>query len=469
MKRFNVFFLSLALVLGLAAAATAQQATVNLKSNSSFAVLAGTTVTVTGGGTIGGNVGIFPGSAYVPGNPAVTVSGTVYPGGSIASQAEADLTTAFNDAAGRSVAPITVAGNIGGQTLASGLYKSTSSLAISSGNLTLDGGGNANAVWIFQIASTLTTTSGLKVILANGANAANIFWQVGTSATLGTTSVFQGNILAAVSISMLTGSTLSGRALAMSGAVSIDTGGGSSASIAVVPPVFNVSGIVNDASYVAPVVAGSIAGVFGSGLAIGQASSTSPTPLPTTLAQSSFVIGGRTAPLFFAMSTQVNMQIPWELAGQTQSSIVGTVNGVVSSAQNVVLAPFAPGIFSTDMTGAGQGAVLIAPTGQLAATGNAVPRGGYISIFCTGLGAVSNPPPTGSAALASPYSLTNTQPTVTIGGLTAAANYSGLAPGFVGLYQVNALVPLGVAPGSVVPVIIMMGSTTSNTVTIAVQ
>src|SRR5579871_1013113 len=225
MKRFNVFFLSLALVLGLAAAATAQQATVNLKSNSSFAVLAGTTVTVTGGGTIGGNVGIFPGSAYVPGNPAVTVSGTVYPGGSIASQAEADLTTAFNDAAGRSLAPVTLAGNIGGQTLAPGLYKSTSSLAISSGDLTLDGQGDANAVWIFQIASTLTTTSGRQVILTGGANAANIFWQVGTSATLGTTSVFHGNILAAVSVSVLTGATLDGRALAQTGAVTVDTGG----------------------------------------------------------------------------------------------------------------------------------------------------------------------------------------------------------------------------------------------------
>src|SRR5580658_8642673 len=167
MKNFSAFVVSLTLGVCLTVSAGAQQAPVNLGSDSTFAVLAGTTVTVTGAGTITGNVGIFPGTAYVAGTPAVTVNGTVYKGGPVASQAQADLTTAYNNAAGRTVAPITVSGNIGGQTLAPGLYKSTSSLAISSGNLTLDAQGNANAVWIFQIASTLTTTSGLKVILAN--------------------------------------------------------------------------------------------------------------------------------------------------------------------------------------------------------------------------------------------------------------------------------------------------------------
>src|SRR5580698_1317145 len=234
MKKFSVVSLTFGVCLT-AVTAMAQQAAVNLGSDTTFAVLGGTTVTVTGGGTITGNVGIYPGTAYVAGNPAVKVNGTIYAGGPVAAQAQADLTTAYNDAAGRTVAAITVSGNLGGQTLAPGLYKSTSSLAISSGNLTLDAQGNAAAVWIFQIASTLTTTSGLQVILANGANAANIFWQVGTSATIGTTCVFQGNILAGVSISLLTGSTISGRALAIGGAVTIDTGGGSSTTIPVAP------------------------------------------------------------------------------------------------------------------------------------------------------------------------------------------------------------------------------------------
>ena len=792
MKKFSAAVFPLALGFCLTVVtANAQQAPVNLRSASTFGAVAGTTITVTGAGTITGNVGIFPGTAFVAGTPPVTINGTVYAGGPVAAQAEADLTTAYNDAAGRSVAPITVSGNIGGLTLAPGLYKSTSSLAISSGNLTLDAGGNAGAVWIFQIASTLTTTSGRQVILAGGANAANIFWQVGSSATIGTTSVFQGNILASVSISMLTGSTLAGRALAIGGAVSIDTGGGTSATIPVAPtaptvtsavpangttgvpigsklsatfsigmnpstitastftvtqgttpvsgivtyagttatfapagtlislkpytatittaatdlagnrlagnyvwtfttgattdatpptvistvpasaatgvaigsklsatfskamnpatitastftltqgttpvsgavtyvgttatfapssnlvsvatytatlttgatdlsgnalagnyvwtfvtgsatdttpptvtstvpvngaqgvavwsgitatfskpmdpstivtatftlqqgatpvsgavtyngtaatfvpfsqlalgtvytatitngardlagnalasnyvwsfttgasgpppPAISLNGTVNDASYVAPVSAGSIAAVFGTNLAIGQASSILPTPLPNTLAQSSVTIGGQTAPLYLAAPGQVTLQVPWELAGQSQVSITVSVNGAVSNTETVPLAPFAPGIFTTNSTGAGQGAVLVAPTAQLAAPGTPASRNGYVSIFCTGLGAVTNQPATGASALSNPLSLTLTTPTVTIGGISAVVSYSGLAPGLAGLYQVNAIVPSGVSPGNTVPVVISVGNVTSNTVTIAVQ
>jgi uncharacterized protein (TIGR03437 family) len=472
MIRSSAIVLSHCLVISLTAlTAAAQQAPVNLGSDSSFALLAGTTVTVTGAGSITGNIGIFPGSAYVPGTPPVTVNGTVYPGGSVAAQAQADLTTAFNDAAGRSVDAITVSGNIGGSTLAPGLYKSTSSIAISSGDLTLDAQGDANAVWIFQIASTLTTTSGRQVILAGGANAANIFWQVGTSATIGTTSVFQGNILAAISISMLTGSTLTGRALAQGGAVSVDTGGGSSASLPTVAaggaPVTTMS--VISASYLAPVVAGSIAAVFGSNLSVGQSSPVLPIPLPTTLAESTITLGGQAAPLFFAMPAQVNLQVPWELAGQAQTMMTATVNGVSSVAQAVTLAPFNPGIFSLNAMGTGQGAILVAPTAQVAAVGTPVSRGGYIAIYCTGLGAVTNQPATGAAAPVSPLSVTVVKPTVTIGGVAAGVTFAGLAPGFVGLYQVNAAVPAGVSPGDAVPVVITMENTASNTVTIAVQ
>jgi hypothetical protein len=139
-----------------------------------------------------------------------------------ASAAEAALTTAYNDAAGRTVGAITEAGNLGGMTLTPGLYTSTSSLEISSGNLTLDAQGNANAVFIFQMASTLTVSPGLQVILSGGANPANIFWQVGSSATLDGSSVFEGSILAHTSISLLTGATLNGRALAEGGAVTLD-------------------------------------------------------------------------------------------------------------------------------------------------------------------------------------------------------------------------------------------------------
>jgi hypothetical protein len=208
---------------GFAAGALAGEAPVELGSAKSFAVLAGTRVTnVSGPGTaLQGDLGVWPGTE-VTGFPPGTVSGTIHAGDAAAAAAQADLTIAYNDAAGRSTAPIAVAGNLGGQTLPPGLYKSTSSLAISSGDLTLDAQGDPDAVWIFQIASTLTTTSGRQVILAGGAKASNIFWQVGTSATIGTTSVFKGNILAAISITMTTGATLDGKALAQTGAVSID-------------------------------------------------------------------------------------------------------------------------------------------------------------------------------------------------------------------------------------------------------
>ncbi len=198
--------------------ATAAQAPVTLGADAKFGVLAATTVTTVPTTMINGDLGVSPGNT-VTGSPIV--DGTLHLADPIAAQAQLDLTAAYNDAAGRTVGAISVAGNLGGQTLSPGLYKSTSSLEISSGDLTLDALGDANAVWIFQMASTLTTTSGRQVILSGGAQAANIFWQVGSSATLGTTSVFKGNILAFTSITMETGATLEGRALARNGAVAL--------------------------------------------------------------------------------------------------------------------------------------------------------------------------------------------------------------------------------------------------------
>jgi hypothetical protein len=144
---------------------------------------------------------------------------------SIAATAQGDLTTAFNNAAGAAGGAVLTA-DIGGQTLPAGVYKTTSaqpSLAIT-GILTLDGGGDPNATWIFQIVSTLTTAStNSQVNLINSASAHNVFWQVGTSATLGTSTTFAGTIMAQDSITLTTGATLNGRALARTGAVALDS------------------------------------------------------------------------------------------------------------------------------------------------------------------------------------------------------------------------------------------------------
>ena len=192
----------------------------NLGTAASFAVLAGSTVTNSGATVVTGDLGVSPGTA-VTGFPPGVLNGSMHAGDTAAAQAIADLTTAYNNLAGRTLGAILVAGNLGGQTLSPGLYKSTSSLEISSGDLTLDAGGNANAVFVFQMASTLTTTSGRAVILSGGAKASNIFWQVGSSATIGTTSAFKGSILADQSISLNTGASLDGRALARIGAVTL--------------------------------------------------------------------------------------------------------------------------------------------------------------------------------------------------------------------------------------------------------
>jgi Ice-binding-like len=216
----------------------AAEAPVALGRAGNFAVLAGSTVTSTGATIVNGNLGVSPGTA-VTGFPPGAVVGTIHAGDSVAADAQTDLTIAYNDAAGRSTAPVSVSGNLGGLTLTPGLFKSTSSLEISAGDLTLDGQGDPNAVFIFQIASTFITTSGRQVILAGGAQAANVFWQVGSSATIGTTSVVKGNILADQSITLQTGATLDGKALARIAAVTMDSnlingGGGSNSNQ---PPV----------------------------------------------------------------------------------------------------------------------------------------------------------------------------------------------------------------------------------------
>ena len=210
---------------------TTVQATVNLQSTNGFAILAGSLISNVPTSAVTGDVGLSPAArAAITGLTVAEVTGTIYAADDVApagvpamlTAAKGDLTTAYNDAAGRTATDmVTLAGNLGGLTLTPGLYKSGGSLEISSGDLTFDAGGNANAVFIVQIATSLNTTPGRRIILSGGAKAANIFWKVGTSATLGTTSVFKGTIMADQSISMNTGASIEGRLLARIGAVTL--------------------------------------------------------------------------------------------------------------------------------------------------------------------------------------------------------------------------------------------------------
>lgn len=193
---------------------------IGLGTAANYSVLAGTTVTNTGPSTLQGNLGVSPGSA-ITGFPPGRAFGATHAADAPALQAQAALTIAYDEAAGR---PLTasVSGDLVGQTLPEGVYKSTGPLGLS-GALTLDGQGRYDSVFVFQIASTLTTASASSIVLINGAQACNVYWQVGSSATLGTASSFKGTIMALTSISVTTGATVEGRALARNGQVSLDT------------------------------------------------------------------------------------------------------------------------------------------------------------------------------------------------------------------------------------------------------
>ncbi len=199
--------------------------TIDLGCAKPFAVLAGSTVTSTGPSIINGDVGLSPGSALI-GFPPGIINGAQQITTAVAAAAKLCLTTAFLDGQNRSLNALPLPGQLGGLKLAPGLYTNSSTSGISgtgvNGILTLDAGGNANAVWIFQMGSTLTTDPGTSVELTGGAKADNVFWIVGSSATLGTNSTFSGNILAMQAVTLNTGATLNGRALTQIAAVSMD-------------------------------------------------------------------------------------------------------------------------------------------------------------------------------------------------------------------------------------------------------
>ncbi len=225
----------------------------------------------------------------------------------------------------------------------------------------------------------------------------------------------------------------------------------------------SLGGVVNGASYTTPVAPGSIAAVFGNFLLAGPVQAAT-LPAPFTIQGLSLQFGSVPAPLLYASSGQAAVQVPWELANQTQSTITALKNGQISAPQTVTLATYAPAILAINGQGTGQGAILDGNY-QLLDWSNPGIAGVTVG-RCTGLGPVTNQPPTGAASPANPLAMTTTEPQVTIAGNPASILFSGLAPGYVGLYQVDALITGASDYLDTVTVTLSIGGVQSNMVTI---
>jgi hypothetical protein len=196
----------------------------DLGSAASFVVLASSTVTNTGPGIFVGDVGVSPGTEVIGFHPGAIHQGSIHRNDPVAIQAQVDATTAYNTLKGQPCNVKLTGQDLGGMTLTPGVYCFDTSAGLT-GDLVLDALGNPIAVWVFQIGSTLTTASNSSVKMTNGGRSLNVFWQVGSSATLGSATRFNGNILADASITLVTGASLIGRALALHGAVTMNTNG----------------------------------------------------------------------------------------------------------------------------------------------------------------------------------------------------------------------------------------------------
>ena len=218
---FGVGLLSFITLIAFASDSAAAATTLNLGAATPYAVIAGSTITNTGTSVITGDVGLSPGTS-ITGFSAGSVSGTTDAADAVSLAAQNSATAAYLVAKGETQAPPnSVTAIAGATTLLPGIYTASSSLSVG-GTLTLNGNGDPNAVFIFQAGSTLTTATGSSVVLTGGAQACNVFWQVGSSATLGTTTSFVGTILALTSATLTTGANVNGRVFAQTGAVTLD-------------------------------------------------------------------------------------------------------------------------------------------------------------------------------------------------------------------------------------------------------
>ena len=236
------------------------------------------------------------------------------------------------------------------------------------------------------------------------------------------------------------------------------------------PRIFT-GGVVNAASSQldTPVAPGAMVTIYGENLASGQGTLAPSVPRPTELDGTEVKLGEKSLPLLYASSGQVNAQIPYDLPLNTNHHLVVRRGETLSTPEAITVAPTHPAIFTTNQRGTGQGAITNGVTGQIADVTYPVKSDDVITIYCTGLGRVDAEVPAGVAAPTDRLVRTVNPVTVTIGGKTAEVLFSGLAPGFAGLYQVNAKVPAGVQTGDEVPVTITSAGQPSPPATIAIR
>jgi uncharacterized protein (TIGR03437 family) len=239
------------------------------------------------------------------------------------------------------------------------------------------------------------------------------------------------------------------------------------------PPVVFAGGVVNAASYTAPVAPGTFVSIFGAGFTDStSAIVASAFPWLDALGGTSVTIGGEPLPLYFVTAGQINAILPFDLAVDTSLQVVVTRNGAVSAPQPVNLVSSQPGVFTQAQTGQGIGAILIVhPDGSwvVAGNGNSAKAGDTLEIFCTGLGDVSPRLVAGYPAPPSPLSYVIDAVTLTIGGVNVVPFFSGAAPGFSGLYQVNATIPAGIAASQQSPLVLSQGGRAGATVTVPIE
>jgi len=235
-------------------------------------------------------------------------------------------------------------------------------------------------------------------------------------------------------------------------------------------PVISAHGVVSSASYAAqaPLAPGALIAIFGSYLADGQASAQT-LPLPTILGQTQVLLAGQEVPLVFVSEGQINAMLPYDIPVNTRHQLIVRRGASYTTPEPVTVAPAEPAVFTRDQSGKGPG-VVIDSRYQFVDASNPAAAGDVIVIYTTGLGEVTPKVEAGTPAPVDSLRPTATPVTVTVGGVSASqVLFAGLAPGFTGLYQVNVVIPAGVAAGDAVPVIISVGDRPGPVVTIAIR